>query len=204
MGSDPDFSVKPMKRIPIWCLLGLFSVAQGDELPDWSGVWQRVEGNAGMFDVSTTVPPDGRAGPPGVRQHPPLTRRLGSQIRGQSCAGGERPAAGPDLHAVAHPPGFRGYSHCLMSTSSSSGRSRPGSLLRTVPTSCASSPTAARTSRRKIAGRHLRAIPSANGTAKVLEFTTISMVGENGTVLDRSGMTLSDQASVRTKDVPDR
>ncbi|MDP6993470.1 MAG: hypothetical protein QGF87_03850, partial [Woeseiaceae bacterium] len=62
-----------MKCILISCLLALTTVASGDELPDWSGVWQRVEGNAGMFDVSTTVPPDGRAGTPGVRQHPPLT-----------------------------------------------------------------------------------------------------------------------------------
>ena len=61
-------------RHTLFCfLLFLAPVAFADELPDWSGVWQRVEGNAGMFDISTTVPPDGRAGTPGVRQHPPLT-----------------------------------------------------------------------------------------------------------------------------------
>ena len=55
-------------------LLFTWALAAGaTELPDWSGVWQRVEGNAGMFDVATTKPPDGRAGSPGVRQYPPLT-----------------------------------------------------------------------------------------------------------------------------------
>ena len=42
-------------------------------LPDWSGVWERYEGNGGMFDISTTQPPEGWAGSPGVRQFPPLT-----------------------------------------------------------------------------------------------------------------------------------
>ena len=42
-------------------------------LPDWSGIWERYEGNGGMFDIATTQPPDGRAGNPGVRQFPPLT-----------------------------------------------------------------------------------------------------------------------------------
>ena len=35
-------------------------------LPDWSGVWERYEGNGGMFDISTTKPPEGRAGRPVV------------------------------------------------------------------------------------------------------------------------------------------
>ncbi len=43
------------------------------ELPDWSGVWQRFEGNGGIFDPSTVKPAGGRAGSPGVRQYPPLT-----------------------------------------------------------------------------------------------------------------------------------
>ena len=48
-------------------------LANDNKLPDWSGVWERYEGNGGMFDVSTTEPSDGMAGSPGVRQFPPLT-----------------------------------------------------------------------------------------------------------------------------------
>ena len=47
--------------------------AQSGSLPDWSGVWERYEGNGGIFDPSTVEPKDGRAGSPGVRQYPPLT-----------------------------------------------------------------------------------------------------------------------------------
>ena len=50
-----------------------FAFAEENKLPDWSGVWERYEGNGGMFDVSTTKPSDGKAGSPGVRQFPPLT-----------------------------------------------------------------------------------------------------------------------------------
>ena len=44
-----------------------------NELPDWSGVWERYEDNGGMFDIATTEPKNGRAGNIGVRQFPPLT-----------------------------------------------------------------------------------------------------------------------------------
>jgi len=47
--------------------------ADAPSLPDWSGVWERFEGNGGIFDPATVDPPDGRAGNPGVRQYPPLT-----------------------------------------------------------------------------------------------------------------------------------
>lgn len=47
--------------------------AQSSSLPDWSGVWERFEGNGGIFDPSTVEPKGGRAGNPGVRQYQPLT-----------------------------------------------------------------------------------------------------------------------------------
>jgi len=39
------------------------------DLPDWSGVWELVGGT--LWDRSTADPADGRAGVPGVREHPP-------------------------------------------------------------------------------------------------------------------------------------
>jgi hypothetical protein len=65
-----------MRLISIFLLIVLRPVfpVVADELPDRSGVWQRVEGNGGIFDTSTVQPPDRRAGSPGVRQHPPLTK----------------------------------------------------------------------------------------------------------------------------------
>lgn len=40
-----------------------------EDLPDWSGVWQMI--GPTVFDRASVEPPDGRAGTPGVREHPP-------------------------------------------------------------------------------------------------------------------------------------
>ena len=59
--------------LAILLLLSSAAHSQSASLPDWSGVWERFEGNGGIFDPSTVQPKDGRAGNPGVRQFPPLT-----------------------------------------------------------------------------------------------------------------------------------
>ena len=70
--------------------------SQSPSLPDWSGVWQRFEGNGGIFDPSTVEPKDGRAGSPGVRQYPPLTDvwedKLGGGLQRcvTACGGADR------------------------------------------------------------------------------------------------------------------
>ena len=56
------FSVSAM------CLLTA-QQASAQQLPDWSGVWELVGGT--LWDRSTAEPADGRAGVPGVREHPP-------------------------------------------------------------------------------------------------------------------------------------
>ena len=40
-----------------------------EHLPDWSGVWQMI--GPTVFDRATVAPPDGRAGQHGVREYPP-------------------------------------------------------------------------------------------------------------------------------------
>ena len=70
-----------MRIVTTVLLLMLAVMAPAGELPDWSGVWQRVEGNGGMFDVATTKPADGFAGSPGVRQFPPLTEAWEAKYR---------------------------------------------------------------------------------------------------------------------------
>ena len=72
-----------MPKLYFLMLLLASSAVTAAELPDWGGIWQRVEGNGGMFDVTTTVPADGRAGSPGVRQHPPLTEAWEAKYRAQ-------------------------------------------------------------------------------------------------------------------------
>jgi hypothetical protein len=187
-----------MRRILFSVLLLAGAPLVADELPDWSGVWQRVEGNGGMFDVSTTEPPDGRAGSPGVRQHPPLTGAWEAKYRANlelvardrlpdpisrcgTPAGFPRLLALPDVYEFIVRP-----EQTWIITEN-------GPNIMRIYTDGRAHPPAG------------ELWPTFTGDSVghwkdgVLEFTTISMIGESQTVLDRSGMTLSDQATIRTR-----
>ena len=167
-------------------------------LPDWSGVWERYEGNGGMFDIATTQPPEGRAGSLGVRQFPPLTDfwekkytqnidlvaldRLPDPI--SVCgtpAGYPRLLALPDVYEFI----VREEKTWIITENGpnimriyTDGRALPG-INERWPTYTGES--------------------VGSWDQGVLVFTTVSMIGEKNTVLDRSGLTLSDQAEIFTR-----
>ncbi|MFQ3333515.1 MAG: hypothetical protein ACI8XI_000179 [Woeseiaceae bacterium] len=167
-------------------------------LPDWSGVWERYEGNGGMFDIATTKPPEGRAGSLGVRQFPPLTEfwekkythnldlvaldRLPDPI--SNCgtpAGYPRLLALPDVYEFI----VREEKTWIITENGpnimriyTDGRALPG-INERWPTYTGES--------------------VGSWDQGVLVFTTVSMIGEKNTVLDRSGLTLSDQAEISTR-----
>ena len=188
--------VMQMRLMPIFLLLVCQSAAA--ELPDWSGVWQRVEGNGGMFDVSTTEPPDGRAGSPGARQHPPLTERWEAKYRANlALVAADRlpdpisrcgtPAGFPRLLALPDV-----YEFIVRPEQTWIITENGPNILR-IYTDGRSHPPAE------------EMWPTFTGDSvgrwdqDVLSFTTIGMIGESQTVLDRSGMVLSDQATVATR-----
>jgi hypothetical protein len=179
-------------------LAGAAMSAQAAELPDWSGVWQRYEGNGGIFDPTTVEPRDGRAGSPGVRQYPPLTEdweakyqanlelaardRLPDPIsRCGTPAGYPRLLALPDVYEFIVRP-----EQTWIVTENGPNILRVYTDGRDHPAPEDMWPTFTGDS----VGRWV---------GQTLEFTTIGMVGENGTILDRSGLTLSDQATVATR-----
>jgi|TARA_B110000438_G_scaffold171784_1_gene164160 hypothetical protein len=167
-------------------------------LPDWSGIWERYEGNGGMFDIATTQPPDGRAGNPGVRQFPPLTElwekkyiqnlelvaldRLPDPI--SICgtpAGYPRLLALPDVYEF-----IVRQEKTWIITENGPNIMRIYTDGRTLPEINERWPT--------YTGESAGAWDQG-----VLVFTTVSMIGEKNTVLDRSGLTLSDQAEISTR-----
>jgi len=188
-------------KIKLIALLAIFQPAtlvMAQDLPDWSGVWQRVEGNGGIFDPATVEPPDGRAGSPGVRQHPPLTEaweakyvatlalvakdRVPDPI--SNCgtpAGYPRLLALPDVYEFIVRPEttwiITENGPNIMRIYTDGREHPPGDEL--WPTFTGDSV----------------------GTWRqgVLSFTTVSMIGEEHTILDRSGLTLSNQATVATR-----
>ena len=188
--------VMQMRLMPIFLLLLCQSATA--ELPDWSGVWQRVEGNGGMFDVSTTEPPDGRAGSPGVRQHPPLTERWEAKYQGNlklvavdrlpdpisrcgTPAGYPRMLALPDVYEFVVRP-----EQTWIITEN-------GPNILRIYTDGRMHPPA----------EEMWLTFTGDSVGRwdddVLSFTTIGMIGEAQTVLDRSGMVLSEQATVATR-----
>jgi hypothetical protein len=179
-------------------LSGLAVAQEIKTLPDWSGVWERYEGNGGMFDISTTQPPEGWAGSPGVRQFPPLTEfwekkykqnlelvaldRLPDPI--SICgtpAGYPRLLALPDVYEFI----VREEKTWII-TENGPNIMRIYTDGRTLP---------------EINERWPTYTGESVGTwdQEVLVFTTVSMIGEKSTVLDRSGLTLSDQAEISTR-----
>ncbi len=185
-------------RLILTLLLAITGAVHADELPDWSGVWQRVEGNAGMFDVATTVPPDGRAGTPGVRQHPPLTEAWEEKYRTNLTLVAEGRLPDP-ISRCGTPAGFPRllalpdvYEFIVRPEQTWVITENGPNILR-IYTDGRSHP-APQDRWHTFTGD---SVGRWNG--QVLEFETINMIGERETILDRSGMTLSDQAKVSTR-----
>lgn len=187
-----------MRLIPICFIFALALTVNAEELPDWSGVWVRVEGNGGMFDLATTKPKDGLAGDEGVRQYPPLTDlwekkylaslelaakgRLPDPIsRCGTPAGFPRLLALPDVFEFIVRPEQtwviteNGPNILRIYTD---GRPHPAPQDRWLTYTGDS-------------------VGDWNG--EVLEFSTVNMIGKDKTILDRSGLSLSSEAKVKTR-----
>ncbi len=178
--------------------LACCSAGVAAELPDWHGIWERVEGNGGMFDVETTTPANGRAGSPGVRQHPPLTDQWESKYQEtlEIVAEGRL----PDPISICGTPA--GYPRLLALPDVYEFIVRPEqtwiitengpNIMRIYTDGRDHSPAEERW-------------PTFTGDSvgswkdERLRFSTVSMIGDVHTILDRSGLTLSQQASIETE-----
>lgn len=183
----------------ILCCTGTAAAAdQNPPLPDWSGVWERYEGNGGMFDVRTTKPADGRAGSPGVRQFPPLTKAWEEKYREtlEIVAKGRLP---DPISYCGTPAGFPRllalpdvYEFIVRPEQTWIITENGPNVMRIYTDGRDHAPPAERW-------------PTFTGDSvgywegDTLVFSTVSMVGEKHTILDRSGLTLSDQASIETR-----
>ncbi len=194
--SEPIYSVMFVVLASLLC--GGVAAAAGDNLPDWSGVWERYEGNGGIFDPSTVKPLDGRAGSPGVRQFPPLTKAWEDKYRVNlelvardrmpdpvsicgTPAGFPRLLALPDVYEFVVRP-----EQTWILTENGPNIMRIYTDGRPHPPAEELWPTFTGDSVGRWQGQ-------------TLVFTTVSMIGGPQTILDRSGMVLSDQASVAAR-----
>ena len=187
-----------MRLILFSLLLALGLPSTAAELPDWSGVWQRVEGNGGMFDVSTTVPPDGRAGSPGVRQNPPLTEAWEQKYRDVLALVADGML--PDPISRCGTPA--GYPRLLALPDVYEFIVRPeqtwiitenGPNIARIYTDGSALPSP------EELWPMFTGYSVGRWEGDVLSFRTVSMMGGPKTILDRSGLTLSPAATVETR-----
>ncbi len=189
------------RGLALLALLLLWSRAASPEpssLPDWSGVWERLEGNGGIFDPSTVEPKDGFAGSPGVRQYPPLSEAWEAKYRANLAlaakdrlpdpisrcgtpAGFPRLLALPDVYEFIVRP-----EQTWIITENGPNIARIYTDGRQHPPPDELWPTFTGDSVGRWEGQ-------------ALVFTTIGMIGDKHTVLDRSGLTLSDRARITTR-----
>lgn len=187
-----------MRKTLIIALLVYCNIAPADELPDWSGVWERVEGNGGIFDPATVRPADGRAGSAGVRQYPPLTDAWEVKYRSKldlvakdrlpdpisrcgTPAGYPRLLALPDVYEFIVRP-----EQTWIITENGPNIMRIYTDGRKHPPADERWPT--------FTGDSV-----GSWSSDTLSYTTIGMIGEAQTILDRSGLVLSGDASVATR-----
>ena len=192
-----NFSNNLSKIILLIFALSIQSFAS-NELPDWSGVWERYEDNGGMFDIATTEPKNGRAGNIGVRQFPPLTPEWEEKYKKNlelvkldrlpdpiSYCG--TPAGFPRLLALPDV-----YEFIVRPEKTWIITENGPNIMRIY------------TDGRELPNKNER-WPTYTGESigywenNALHFKTVSMLGEKNTVLDRSGLTLSDKAEISTK-----
>jgi len=189
---------RPFTILAVLLLAHSTVFAQSSRLPDWSGVWERFEGNGGIFDPSTVEPKDGRAGSPGVRQYPPLTDVWEAKYQVNLALAAKDRLPDPISHCGTP----AGYPRLLALPDVYEFIVRPeeswiitenGPNVMRIYTDGRKHPPAE------------ELWPTFTGDSvghwegQTLVFTTVSMIGEKNTVLDRSGLTLSDQAIVATR-----
>jgi len=189
---------RPFTILAVLLLAHSTVFAQSSRLPDWSGVWERFEGNGGIFDPSTVEPKDGRAGSPGVRQYPPLTDVWEDKYQVNLALAAKDRLPDPISHCGTP----AGYPRLLALPDVYEFIVRPeeswiitenGPNVMRIYTDGRKHPPAE------------ELWPTFTGDSvghwegQTLVFTTVSMIGEKNTVLDRSGLTLSDQAIVATR-----
>jgi hypothetical protein len=165
-------------------------------LPDWSGVWQMV--GPTVFDGATVEPRDGRAGDPGVREHPPYTDVWEQKYLANIQL--VRDGRFPDpISTCGTPHGFPRlmnipdvYEFVVRSEQTWILGENGPAILR-IYTDGRSHPAPA------------DLWPTFTGDSvghwegDTLVFDTVAMKGEDGTILDRTGLTLSQQAHVVTR-----
>lgn len=180
----------------LWPALGSAQSAGSPRLPDWSGIWAMV--GPTVFDRATVEPRDGRAGTAGVREFPPYNERWEAKYE----ANIERVAAGrfPDPVSTCGTP--HGFPRLMNLPDVYEFVVRPEQTW--VITENGPNVLRIYTDGRGHPGPD-DIWPTFSGDSvghwegDTLVFDTIGIKGEEGTIIDRTGLILSQAARITTR-----
>jgi hypothetical protein len=169
---------------------------QFDDLPDWTGIWQMTSNT--VFDQATVEPPGGSSNTPGTREYPPYNEEWEEKY----AANRERVSLGrfPDpITTCGTPPGFPrmmnlpGAIEFVLRPEQVWILTEDGPATMRIYTDGRSHPPPD------------ERWPSYSGESvgywegDTLVFETISLKGDGDTIVDRTGIVLSEQARVVTR-----
>ena len=201
-----DQKTRPLLALALFALTGLAAVAHGqsagrvmpgyDDLPDWSGVW-RMTSNT-VFDQATVEPPGGNSNTPGTREYPPYN----DEWEAKYAANRELVRQGrfPDPITTCGRP--TGYPRMMNLPGASEFVLRPEAVW--ILTEDGPNIMRIHTDGREHPGPNDR-WPTFSGESvgywegDTLVFETISLKGDGDTILDRTGLVLSEQARIVTR-----
>ncbi len=190
-----------MRHFFINALTGLLLFASADaqddvEFPDWSGVWTMTSNT--VFDQATVDPPGGSSNSPGTREYPPYN----DEWEAKYAAYRELVAVGqfPDPITTCGTPA--GFPRMMNLPGASEFVIRPGQVW--ILTEDGPNVMRIYTDGRSHPPQEER-WPTYSGESvghwedDTLVFETISLKGDGATILDRTGLTLSEQARIVTR-----
>ncbi|MDB5683302.1 MAG: hypothetical protein JWM75_1000 [Sphingomonas bacterium] len=165
-------------------------------LPDWNGVWSLVGGT--LYDRATAEPKNARAGDPGAREHPPYTPAYEAKYR-ENIAKVAVDRFPDPITMCGIPVGFPrvmqvvdGYEFVVTPKQTWILTENGPNVVRVYTDG-----------RKHLADDLIWATYTGDSVGRwegeTLVFTTIGLRGENGTIIDRTGAIISDQARGTTR-----
>ena len=167
-----------------------------EDLPDWNGVWQMI--GSTIFDHATVEPPGVRSGRPGVREHPPYNDQWEAKYL-VNIENVRRDRFPDPLTTCGTAPGFPrtmnlpGAIEFIVRPEQVWILTEDGPSIMRIFTDGRSHPPAD------------EMWPTYSGESvgqwegDTLVFETIGLKGEGDTILDRTGLVLSEQARITTR-----
>lgn len=185
-----------MRRASIFAAALACLSAPAAALPDWSGVWS-LEGGT-LYDRATAEPRDARAGDPNAREHPPYTPAYEAKYRANIARVAVDRFPDP-VTTCGTPVGFPrilqivdGYEFVVTPKQTWILTENGPNALRVYTDG-----------RKHLADDLIWATYTGDSVGRwegdTLVFTTIGLRGENGTIIDRTGAVISDQAKGTTR-----